>query len=396
MKTFLHITSTLFLLTLLLTTGCKRVEKALYSGDYDFVINKSINKLKANKKKDKYIFLLEEAYQKANKTDIDEIKYLEKEAQANNWITIYQIYKRLYYRQRKVERLLPLYISSEHRRSQIEIRDYTQALADSKAKAAGYLYEQASNLLLTKNKYDARKAYSILCDLKRLYENYELTNEKLKEARLVGTNHVLVRLRNGSVNLLPVQFQEQLRNMNLAHLNETWTIYHTIEDKAVQYDYDVVMNVLAVDFGPERITEKQYLKEREIQDGWTYLRDECNQYVVDSLGKKVKTPVYKVVQCEVLETTQSRTATITANVDYFRRANQQLLKSYPIVGSTLFENQFVEFNGNLLALDKDFVLAGQNTQPVPFPRDEELLAATYQELNNSLRRVLRTGTSLIP
>ncbi|MGB0840163.1 MAG: hypothetical protein ACPGXL_08485, partial [Chitinophagales bacterium] len=57
-------------------SACKSTEKTLHQGDYDAVILKTVKKLQGNTQKEKYVVLLEEAFNKANARDLNTIRNL--------------------------------------------------------------------------------------------------------------------------------------------------------------------------------------------------------------------------------------------------------------------------------------------------------------------------------
>ena len=72
----------------------KQVEKALYSGNYDQAISNALNKLKTNKdkkRKQAFIVMLEDAYEKAVERDLQHIGRLKQDGNPELYKTIFNI-----------------------------------------------------------------------------------------------------------------------------------------------------------------------------------------------------------------------------------------------------------------------------------------------------------------
>ena len=97
--------SILFLFSIVLLMACASSEKYLQKGQYDKAIDKSVKKLRKDPGNDKELYVLKEAYGKAQDFDKDRIDFLEKEGREENYVAIYDLYVRLDRRQDKIKTL---------------------------------------------------------------------------------------------------------------------------------------------------------------------------------------------------------------------------------------------------------------------------------------------------
>ena len=112
-KLLLLIVITFFVLS---CSTSKQIEKSLNIGNYDQAINDAIGKLRTNKdkkRKSDYILMLEEAFGKVTQRDLQNIDFLKKENNPENYLLIYDAYVALKNRQERIKPLLPLYVSGK-------------------------------------------------------------------------------------------------------------------------------------------------------------------------------------------------------------------------------------------------------------------------------------------
>ena len=156
----------------LLLTACQTAQKFVESGDYDGAIAYCINKLRGKKnKKTELVRGLELAFIKAQARDLNTANALAASGRPENWERINSIHRQILARQNKIAPLLPL-VSKEGYRANFEFVNISQLEAESRGKAAEYLYSRAEDLLLRADNGDrqaARDAYQLLRDLESRY-----------------------------------------------------------------------------------------------------------------------------------------------------------------------------------------------------------------------------------
>ncbi len=377
----------------ILSTSCNNAKKSLYSGDYDSSINKAVKKLRKKQVNEKYVLILEQAYNKANARDLEYIRRLKTEGSPHNWEKIYKLYADLVKRQEKIRPITPLYYPN-NKKAHLPFGNYSQELATAKHKAAEYLYANANQLLSTNRKEQARLAYDKLNRLNRLYPNFRDTDRQLNKAKILGTNYVLLKIANHSGFPLPVSFANNLTSVNRNRLNDDWLDFHTNENPHYAYDYDVVINIQQVNITPESVKENNFSKVKEVEKGWEYVLDDKGNVRKDSLGNDIKIPKLVSVVCNIQEVIQRKETNIIGSVDYFNRNTRQLLGTYPIAANAEFRNHYAITDGNEKALTDELRDVAKN-RPLPFPQNIDMVMDAGNSLKKAVNDVLCKRKDLV-
>jgi len=380
------------ILLLLIVAGCgvKQARTALASGDYDNAIAIATDKLRSNKDakgKQEYVLMLEDAYAKANERDQAAINMLVRDANPQNLEKIFQTYQQLNNRQEKIRPLLPLKIIKENRNASFEMKDYTDAIVSSKNALSAYLYENTQKLLKNPDKLVIRRAYDDLAYLDQINPNYKDTRKFMDEALTKGTDYVIVSTRNETHMIIPQRLQDELLDFKASGLNNKWTAYHTAKQKGIDYDYGIAMNFRTIDISPEQVKEKEFTREKQVKVGKKKLLDAHGNVVRDSLGHVVMVDDMRLVKARVLETRQLKTCNVSAKVDYFKARSNELIKSFPISSTFVFENIFSTFRGDKRACDESY-FPNFDRRRVPFPSNEQMVYDTGEDLKAKLRAVI--------
>jgi len=389
MKRFL-----LVVLTSLFILSCgskKKTLTALNSGNYNQAINTSLSKLRTNKhKKGKqdYILILEEAFAKVVEKDMNGISFLEKEGNPANLEKIYNCYVTLKQRQERIRPILPLYHVEQGRNAHFSFGNYDQKIIDTKEKLSTYLYNNAKSLLSTaKRKTEYRRVYEDLTYLNKINPNYKDCNALIEEAHFKGTDFVKVIMKNNSNVIIPRRLEDDLLNFSTYGLNDLWTVYHNQSQKSITYDYLMEVSFREINISPERIRERHLEKEKLIKDGWEYLLDENDEFVLDEEGKKIKVDKMATVRCEYYEFIQFKEAQVVGNVQYRDLNTKQLLDAFPLSSQYVFEHVYANYNGDKRALDDDLIRY-LGLQSVPFPSNEQMVYDSGEDLKNKLKNII--------
>ena len=128
---------TLLLAFLLVISSCAKREtrNMLTSGDYDGAIINAVNGLQGNKNtkgKQDYVYMLEEAYAKADERDLRNIATWFKDANPRNLEQIYDTYINLNKRQEMIRPLLPLKLLKEGRDAKFPFSDYSDQIVSKR------------------------------------------------------------------------------------------------------------------------------------------------------------------------------------------------------------------------------------------------------------------------
>jgi hypothetical protein len=386
--------STYILFALLVISACssvKTTQEAINSGDYDKAIRLAVKNLRSSKTKkgnQPYIPMLVDAFKKATEKDKSRIKFLKKDGNPENLERIYNLYQALDYRQEMIKPLLPLRNVTNGREAKFRMKDYSSEIISSKNKLTALLYNNVKDLLNSNNKYDYRKAYDELTYLEKISPNYKDTRNLIEEAHAKGTDYVLVSVKNRTRKIIPKRLSKDLLNIDTYSFDDLWTVYHSVKDKNFSYDYGLELTLRDINISPEQIREKQFVKERQVKNGWKYLLDKNGDQVIDDKGKKVKVDKMVNVRCELFQFTQSKSAEVVGQVKYTDLASKQLLKTFPIKSKFIFEHNYATYNGDKRALAKSF-LDMIILRSVKFPSNEQMVYDAGNDLKQHLKDIVR-------
>src|SRR5690606_21815971 len=182
--------SLLFILTAS-CTGVKRGQKALYTGDYNTVINLAIDRLSKGKDKkadQEQVVLLEDAFQKITVRDRNRIQLLQGEKNPAHSREIYNLLYNLNDIQERIAPLLPLHRGN--REAHFQFHNYNSELWEAKSNFAANLYDEAQRLMQRNQKMEYRKAFALLTELEQLSPQYQNADQLLREAHYHGTDFV--------------------------------------------------------------------------------------------------------------------------------------------------------------------------------------------------------------
>ncbi|MBE7633997.1 hypothetical protein F7642_06555 [Tenacibaculum finnmarkense genomovar ulcerans] len=388
-------TTLLLLFISFVTLSCnslKTTEKALNTGDYEKAIALSIKKLAKNKYKAKnqpYVITLQNAFFKATNRDLEKIDYLKKEANSANLEAIYTLYHRLKNRQEKIKPLLPLTDVSTGKIVDFNLVNYDTNIIEAKENYADYLYQKGVRLLNTgyQNKMNYRNSYTVFTKLNKISPNYKNTNDLQKQAHLKGTDYIFVSLNNQTNQIIPRRLEADLLALDTYGLNNLWTVYHAEKNSLVKYDFDVELNLRSIVISPEKIHEKEIIKEKQLKDGFKYLKDNKGGYVKDSLGVKIKVDNFKTIRCQLYHFTQFKSSKVAGIVKYFDNSTNQLIESFPIDSEFIFEHIYARYDGDRRALDESFFNLTR-LQSVNFPSNEQMVYDTGSDLKEKFKHII--------
>jgi hypothetical protein len=372
-------------------SGVKRTQEALNSGNYWTAITKAISNIADNKDKKShqpFIVMLEDAFKKNTERELQHINFLKKEGNPANYESIFKTYEQLKSVQQQIRPLLPLRITDENRKAQFSFKNYDTQIIATKETLSGYLYNNAINLLASgKTKINFRQAYDDLTYLQEISPDYRDVRQKTDEAYQKGLDYVIVEIFNNTDKVIPVRLEEELLNFNTYGLNNLWTEYHTNKITDLDYDYQMEVSFQDINISPEQINEKQIIKERQVKDGFTYVKDQRGNVVKDSLGNKIKTDNFKTVRADFYQFTQFKSAQVTGLVNFVDLRKQQQLNQYPLASNFIFEHSYANYDGDKRALENNLLSLLQLAR-VPFPSNEQMVYDAGEDLKNNLKNIL--------
>lgn len=383
----------LLLITIILVSSCnsaKRAQRELSTGNYVKSINIAVNQLqrnKTNRRAQRQMLILEEGFQKLKQRDKKRIKFLQRENIASNSVEIHDLYVQLNDIQNKIRPLLPLQNESQSRPMQFEFLDLDQKIIDAREEMVSYLYEEANLLLNTGDKFSAREAYNDLNRIESLRPNFRNTRQMLNEARLLGTDFILVTLLNTTDFTIPNRVQNMLLDFNTYGLDNEWTAYHTERNQDLDYDYGIRIQFTDFLFSPDMLREREIVLEEEVVDGWEYKKDARGAFIRDNEGNRIKENVYVTVSGVMIQSLQQKSVAVQAQVVFRDIKSGQNINNFPLASDFVFENISGVFQGDARVLsDEDKALL--NNRPVPFPSNEQMLIDAGEEIKQNLKAIL--------
>lgn len=383
----------LLLIGIILLASCnsaKRAQRELSTGNYVKSITIAVSQLqrnKTNRRAQQQMLILEEGFQKLKQRDKKRIKFLQRENVASNSVEIHDLYVRLNEIQNQIRPLLPLQNESQSRQMQFEFLDLDQKIIEARDQMLTYLYDEANLLLNSGDKFSAREAFEDLQRIEQLRPNFKDTRQMLNEAKLMGTDFVLVTLINTTDFVIPNRVQNMLLDFNTYGLADQWTAYHTERQQNLDYDYGIRIQFTDFVFSPDRLREREINLEKEVVDGWEYKKDSRGAYVRDEDGNRIKVNNYVMVSGLLLESLQQKSVAVQAQVIYRDIKAGQNINSFPLATEFIFENLSAVFQGDARVLsdeDKEIL----NNRPVAFPSNEQMLIDAGEDIKQKLKQIL--------
>ncbi|OIQ16997.1 hypothetical protein [Lacinutrix sp. MedPE-SW] len=383
---------TLFLVGLLILTSCvgrKQIEKQLNSGNYDQAISNALKKLEHNKNKKRkqdFIVMLQDAFYKVVTENHNSINHLKKDGNPEQFETIYNLYLDLEDRQRAIKAVMPLYIDGKL--LELKFNNYSNAIVNYKQKVSNYKYNEALTLLNTNDKLKNRIAYQLFNEVETINPNYKDTRQLIEVAKHQGTDYVIVGIVNNTNQLIPNRLQNELLNFDTYGLNDFWTVYHANPVNNIDYNYEMQLQLQRINISPERITEKQLIRKKNIVDGWEYVLDTNGNVVKDSLGDDLKQDKIITAKARFFEYNQLKSTQIIARVVYNNLKQNQVIRSFPINSEFIFDNIYANVKGDERALTAEDINLLKNRR-LRFPSNEQMVYDTGEDLKLQLKSIIR-------
>jgi len=383
----------LFILVFTCITSCssvKNTQQAINDGNYQKAIDIAISNLKKNKFKkgnQPYVLMLEDAYVKANKRDVDQIKFLIKENNPDKIESIYGLYEGLKSRQEIIKPLLPLYISELKRDANFNFRDYDNEIITYKNKLSDYLYAKVNKLFNDDNKFSYREAYDDLNFLEKINPNFKDVRNLINLARERGLDYVIVTVKNQTQKFVPKRLRKDLLNFETYGLNDLWTVYHGVRNQNINYDFALELNLRSIQVSPEQIREKEIIENKEIKDGYTFLLDDNGDYVLDKNGNKIKVDKMVNVRCRIYQFLQFKTVKVVGQVKYIDNYTKQIINTYPIASQFDFQHTYANYKGDKRAIEDEFIDLIELSR-VPFPTNEQMIYDSGEDLKQKLKYII--------
>jgi hypothetical protein len=379
----------------IMLAGCASQTKLMQRGDYDALINKTVNNLVKNPNSKEDAEMLDKAYTLANDRDQERARYLRIEGNPDTWDELLTLYSTMKNRQSLVRKVMPLHIGG--RTVDYENVDYDSQIVEAKRKAAEYYYAHGKKVLETGTKESYRQAYYELSKARSYSGGSYLDLDKLLlETKYKGMSRVFIGVVNRTIINLPEEFMNGLIAVNANEMNSEWVEVYTRDyNEDLNYDYYVNIILQNVNVTPDLARDTDGIEKKTIEDGFEYVLDARGNVMKDTAGNDIRIKKYKDIQCTVIETKQTKDCQINGEVEFISAyPSQSLLKRQPIAAGTHFEHVSARAIGDVNALsdEKKALVA---VKPLPFPSDIQMIIDCTEALKGSIYEAVRYNRGLM-
>mgnify|MGYP000889741153 CR=1 FL=1 len=203
-------------------------------------------------------------------------------------------------------------------------------------------------------------------------------------------NEILIidgSINNETEQVIPKLLEDDLLNFDTYGLNQFWTEYHAYPSNDIVYDYTMQLQLKQINIAPERIKESEFVREKEVVDGWEYELDNNGNVVKDSLGNDIKIDKIVTIKARYNEFQQIKSTEIIADVVYIDMITNQLVDKFTFNSGFVFENYFARFRGDKRALSKKERRLLDHRE-IPFPSNEQMVFDTGEDLKMKLKKII--------
>lgn len=366
--------------------GCspiKKINNNVIAGEFDKAIDRTIKELKKTKKLKNKIELekiLEDIFNRSVIQSNEIISQFKADGNPEFYDDIYFEYNKLIDRQEKLKNV-------SNARLSFSFKNYNSELINYRYKTSDYYLESSKNLIKSNTKIGYRNAYEYLSLIELINPNYKETRSLIDLCLEKGKDNFLLSVYNESNSVLFKQLQEDILNINGYGLNSKWKLFHTANDNFNgNFDYFIELAFKAFIISPERINERESVKEKNIKDGFTYVLDTNGNVMKDSLGNDIKVDKIVKISAKKIEFEQTKSAKVIAEVRILNK-NKGLIDKFPLESDFWFRNIFIEFEGDKRCLSKkDIELSKRGF--IPFPSDENLIFNNAENIKAKLKNIV--------
>lgn len=385
------------LLSLLFTTGCANLHQLVEQGRYDEAVRIAQRQLTGKKNKDpEKIDALVRAFHGANDRDMAVAERLKRNGNTNDWGQVVRLYDQIRRRQEAVAPLLPL-VDKNGIQAQVRFIKVDGLINEAKGEAAAYHYRRGQDLLArgrVGDKAAARAAYAEFSDVSRYRNDYRDIDQLQEEAYALGIVYVELEVINRSGAILPAGFERELLRLNTGEMESQWRRFHATAEPGRTYDYRASLRITDLQVSPERYTERSYLDEKEIEDGWEYVLDERGNVAKDTLGNDIKVPRKVLIRAQVLEVFQEKSAWVSGRMELYEARTNRPIESQELTAEARFEHYASTYQGDARALSSTS-RRRIGSRPIDFPTNELLILDAVTQLKPILQESLAASSRLL-
>ncbi len=210
----------------------------------------------------------------------------------------------------------------------------------------------------------------------------------MQEAHNLGTDYVIVTIENQTNQVIPRRLEDDLLNFETYGLDQFWIVYHANPDPSIVYDYAMSLQLKRINISPEKLNEKQSLREKQIVDGWKYKLNRKGNVAKDSLGNDTKIDNILKVKARFYKFQQLNSTQVHADIVYVDLKSNQTLNVFPIKSEFVFEHNYAS-QGDERALsvrDRDLL----RNRGIRFPSNEDMVFDTGEDLKLKLKQIINS------
>jgi hypothetical protein len=392
-------TATILGFVILFFAACATPQKSLQRGNYEEAVELAVKRLRSDKVKEKDVATLVEAFNYINQRETERMGRLRLDNNADNWSEIYDLATRIQRRQDIIKPFLAL--DDQKYYGLLSNCRFTEGVnetvAEAREGAAANLYNRAvADLELSKNgnRRLARTAFENFRGIKKYYANYRDVAQLSEQAYILGINHIYVKVENDTRAFLPASFERELESIFVRDMNSKWTKYHTFQDNSLKYEYTIVARMMDIDISPEGERQDHHIEEKQIEDGFDYVKDERGNVKKDSMGNDLKTKRFRWIKADVYTIHQKKDARVFGYLEYFDNRTKEKVLSRPLESIAHFEQHSVRFDGDRRALNEETCrrLGGRLS---PFPTDADMLLTAAERLKDDTKRLIQDNDHIV-
>jgi len=289
-------------------------------------------------------------------------------------------------RQEAIKSYLPMKIGG--RIFNLNFIDYSKDIKQYQFKVSNHLFNNGTTLLFSEDKYNARKAHELFTYVEDINPNFKNTRELIKNAHQKGIDHVIINLFETTNQIIPKYLKEEVTNINNAAINHQWIQYHSFAKDSMNYDYEMNVDIKQILISPDALTEKQFIRKKDIIDGWEYQLDIDGNVMKDSMGNDIKIDKIRQVRARFFAFNQFKTSEVIADITFVNLKTNTIVKTIPLDSKFVFENNFGTYSGDARALTR-FDKALTRERKLYFPTDEQMIFDSSQDLRLELINIMK-------
>lgn len=382
----------LSLLAVVFLVSCSNPNKLIEQKKYDEAVDALVLSLQKNPTHPEKIAKLDFALIEASSAELATIEKLKLSGQPDVWDEVLLNYQQLDSLQQKIS-ALP---DTTRRLMQFKPGDYAAFIKQAREKAALFHYAAAIKQLETNNPQEHQNAYQNLLRVNELMPGFKDIEKILADFKIIVPAQIFYKVKNSFPGYLPNELEDELKYLDLSSLNTIRYQFHSRQNQSKKFDYSISIDIHDIKISPENTREIYYVETAKVQDGVGYRLDENNNFIYDSLGRKIEFPLLKTIACYVSETIKEKALFIGGTVEITEVATGTVIAKKNISGEIKFYNRSATFKGDLNALmPETFELIG--TKEEDYPTDLAMILRTSDRFKfNAVAFILTEINKLNP